>query len=174
MQTMISSSGGAFLSGFVAAWLYWEKEELRLNGACSPPTTLGLPRLPPAPAPPPARKHAPARLPPACCSATGMKWVEVKMRELGVSTHPDYKLAFMLDHLAMITVQHPKYGACGEAASVAVQFEQQRNTAADGRVFAGSRDVWQVQHDCCSASSLTSATPLPMDATRVAPVCRPV
>ncbi|PRW57513.1 Ubiquitin-like domain-containing CTD phosphatase [Chlorella sorokiniana] len=43
-------------------------------------------------------------------SATSMKWVEVKMRELGVSTHPDYKLSFMLDHLAMITVQHPKYG----------------------------------------------------------------
>ncbi|KAL4857255.1 Ubiquitin-like domain-containing CTD phosphatase 1 [Chlorella vulgaris] len=43
-------------------------------------------------------------------SATSMKWVEVKMRELGVSTHPDYKLAFMLDHRAMLTVQHPKYG----------------------------------------------------------------
>lgn len=29
-------------------------------------------------------------------SATSMKWVEVKMRELGVSCHPDYKLSFML------------------------------------------------------------------------------
>ncbi|EFN54831.1 hypothetical protein CHLNCDRAFT_134850 [Chlorella variabilis] len=43
-------------------------------------------------------------------SATSMKWVEVKMRELGVSTHPDYKLTCMLDHRAMLTVQHPKYG----------------------------------------------------------------
>jgi ubiquitin-like domain-containing CTD phosphatase 1 len=42
-----------------------------------------------------------------------MKWIEVKMRELGVSSHPHYKLSFMLDHLAMITVQHPKYGTCG-------------------------------------------------------------
>ena len=24
-------------------------------------------------------------------SATSMKWIDVKMRELGVSTHPDYK-----------------------------------------------------------------------------------
>ena len=43
-------------------------------------------------------------------SATSMKWVEVKMRELGVTTHPDYKVAFMLDHRAMITVQTQRYG----------------------------------------------------------------
>ena len=39
-----------------------------------------------------------------------MKWVEVKMRELGVTTHPDYKVSFMLDHRAMITVQTERYG----------------------------------------------------------------
>ncbi|KAL4441219.1 hypothetical protein ABPG77_011456 [Micractinium sp. CCAP 211/92] len=43
-------------------------------------------------------------------SATSMKWVEVKMRELGVSTHPDYKVTAFMDHTAMLTVQHPKYG----------------------------------------------------------------
>ncbi|KAK9828309.1 hypothetical protein WJX74_008288 [Apatococcus lobatus] len=43
-------------------------------------------------------------------SATSMKWVEVKMRELGVTTHPDYKISFMLDHRAMITVQTERYG----------------------------------------------------------------
>ena len=37
---------------------------------------------------------------------------QVKMRELGVSTHPDYKLTCMLDHKAMITVQTEKYGEC--------------------------------------------------------------
>jgi ubiquitin-like domain-containing CTD phosphatase 1 len=37
-------------------------------------------------------------------SATSMKWVEVKMRELGVLSHPDYKVTFMLDFTAMITV----------------------------------------------------------------------
>lgn len=43
-------------------------------------------------------------------SATSMKWVEVKMRELGVSTHPDYRLTCMLDHKSMVTVQHDKHG----------------------------------------------------------------
>lgn len=35
-----------------------------------------------------------ARTPRPPRSATSMKWVEVKMRELGVSTHPDYKLTW--------------------------------------------------------------------------------
>ena len=34
-----------------------------------------------------------------------MKWVEVKMKELGVLGNADYKIAFMLDHAAMVTVQ---------------------------------------------------------------------
>jgi hypothetical protein len=48
----------------------------------------------------------------------GMNW-QVKMRELGVSTHPDYKLTCMLDHKAMITVQTEKYGECPTRAIVA-------------------------------------------------------
>ena len=43
-------------------------------------------------------------------SATSMKWVEVKMQQLGVLGHSDYKITFMLDHKAMITVQTEKYG----------------------------------------------------------------
>lgn len=43
-------------------------------------------------------------------SATGMKWIEEKMKLLGVSTHPDYKILFYLDSLAMISVHTPKYG----------------------------------------------------------------
>ncbi|GJM92403.1 hypothetical protein PR202_ga08877 [Eleusine coracana subsp. coracana] len=38
-------------------------------------------------------------------SATGMKWVELKMGQLGVLTNPQYKITALLDHLAMITVQ---------------------------------------------------------------------
>ena len=34
----------------------------------------------------------------------------MKMKELGVSSHPDYKLCFMLDSSAMISVHTPKYG----------------------------------------------------------------
>lgn len=43
-------------------------------------------------------------------SATNMKWVEVKMQQLGVLGNPAYKITFMLDHKAMITVQTEKYG----------------------------------------------------------------
>ncbi|XP_044489355.1 ubiquitin-like domain-containing CTD phosphatase [Mangifera indica] len=38
-------------------------------------------------------------------SATSMKWVELKMGELGVLNNPNYKITALLDHLAMITVQ---------------------------------------------------------------------
>ncbi|XP_057306707.1 ubiquitin-like domain-containing CTD phosphatase 1 isoform X1 [Hydractinia symbiolongicarpus] len=43
-------------------------------------------------------------------SATGMKWIKAKMQELGVSNNGNYKLSFMLDSGAMITVHTEKYG----------------------------------------------------------------
>eukprot|EP00879_Flechtneria_rotunda_P027531 GHRR01029497.1.p1 GENE.GHRR01029497.1~~GHRR01029497.1.p1 ORF type:complete len:199 (+),score=47.63 GHRR01029497.1:240-836(+) len=43
-------------------------------------------------------------------SATSMKWVEVKMRELGVLGNSQYKIVCLLDHQAMVTVQTEKYG----------------------------------------------------------------
>ncbi|XP_062612130.1 ubiquitin-like domain-containing CTD phosphatase 1 [Saccostrea cucullata] len=43
-------------------------------------------------------------------SATGMDWVEVKMKELGVTSNPNYKICFMLDRPARISVHTPKYG----------------------------------------------------------------
>ncbi|XP_069693402.1 ubiquitin-like domain-containing CTD phosphatase 1 [Periplaneta americana] len=43
-------------------------------------------------------------------SATSMKWIEEKMKLLGVSTHSSYKVAFYLDSLAMISIFTPKYG----------------------------------------------------------------
>ncbi|XP_041049688.1 ubiquitin-like domain-containing CTD phosphatase 1 isoform X2 [Carcharodon carcharias] len=43
-------------------------------------------------------------------AATSMKWIEVKMKELGVTTHANYKITFMLDSAAMITVHTPKRG----------------------------------------------------------------
>lgn len=46
----------------------------------------------------------------AIWSATGMKWIEVKMRELGVSRNENYKIAFYLDSSAMISVYTDKYG----------------------------------------------------------------
>lgn len=38
-----------------------------------------------------------------------MKWIEAKMKELGVLSHPDYVIAFMLDDVAMISVHIEKY-----------------------------------------------------------------
>lgn len=43
-------------------------------------------------------------------SATGMKWIEEKMRVLGVTINPNYKIAFYLDSLAMISVHLPNHG----------------------------------------------------------------
>ncbi|KAG5888578.1 hypothetical protein JTB14_029875 [Gonioctena quinquepunctata] len=43
-------------------------------------------------------------------SATGMKWIEEKMKLLGVVSNPNYKIAFYMDSLAMISVHLPKYG----------------------------------------------------------------
>src|SRR5262249_1656483 len=43
-------------------------------------------------------------------SATSYKWIEVKMQEVGVSTNPNYKIAFYMDCAAMITVHVPQYG----------------------------------------------------------------
>jgi ubiquitin-like domain-containing CTD phosphatase 1 len=43
-------------------------------------------------------------------SATSMKWVEEKMKLLGVSSNPMYKISFYLDYLAMISVHSQKYG----------------------------------------------------------------
>ncbi|CAH1155357.1 unnamed protein product [Phaedon cochleariae] len=43
-------------------------------------------------------------------SATGMKWIEEKMKLLGVVSNPNYKIACYLDYLAMISVHIPKYG----------------------------------------------------------------
>ncbi|KAK9095934.1 hypothetical protein Sjap_021431 [Stephania japonica] len=43
-------------------------------------------------------------------SATSMKWVELKMGQLGVLNHPNYKITALLDHMAMITVQSDSRG----------------------------------------------------------------
>ncbi|CBI29735.3 unnamed protein product, partial [Vitis vinifera] len=43
-------------------------------------------------------------------SATSMKWVELKMGQLGVLNNPNYKITALLDHLAMITVHSDSRG----------------------------------------------------------------
>ena len=41
-----------------------------------------------------------------------MKWIEIKMRELGVSTHSGYKLTAFMDNTAMVTVHTAQRGDC--------------------------------------------------------------
>ncbi|KAG8368817.1 hypothetical protein BUALT_Bualt15G0086200 [Buddleja alternifolia] len=43
-------------------------------------------------------------------SATSMKWVELKMGQLGVLNNPNYKITALLDHSGMITVQSDTRG----------------------------------------------------------------
>eukprot|EP01134_Creolimax_fragrantissima_P003905 CFRG3905T1 len=43
-------------------------------------------------------------------SATSMSWIELKMKELGVLGNPNYKISFLLDNRAMITVDTTTHG----------------------------------------------------------------
>jgi ubiquitin-like domain-containing CTD phosphatase 1 len=44
-------------------------------------------------------------------SANSMKWMNVKMKALGVLDNENFKITFMLDYRAMLTVCTSKYGA---------------------------------------------------------------
>lgn len=39
-----------------------------------------------------------------------MKWVELKMGQLGVLNNPNYKITALLDHMAMVTVRSDARG----------------------------------------------------------------
>lgn len=43
-------------------------------------------------------------------SATGMSWIELKLRSFGCLVHPAYKIAALVDRGAMVTVDAPEYG----------------------------------------------------------------
>ena len=56
-------------------------------------------------------------------SATNMKWIEEKMKLLGCSNNPNYKLAFYLDSRAMISIQTEKYGIVDVSVAFIVTFD---------------------------------------------------
>ncbi|KAJ8429199.1 hypothetical protein Cgig2_032939 [Carnegiea gigantea] len=62
-------------------------------------------------------------------SATSMKWVELKMGQLGVLNNPNYKITALLDHLAMITVQSDSRGVfdCKPLGLIWAQFPEYYN-----------------------------------------------
>jgi ubiquitin-like domain-containing CTD phosphatase 1 len=43
-------------------------------------------------------------------SANSMKWMNVKMKALGVLDNDNFKVTFMLDYRSMLTVKTSKYG----------------------------------------------------------------
>lgn len=63
-------------------------------------------------------------------SATSMKWVELKMGQLGVLNNPNYKITALLDHLAMITVQSESRGIfdCKPLGLIWAQFPEHYNS----------------------------------------------
>eukprot|EP00850_Spirogloea_muscicola_P008781 SM000047S16920 [mRNA] locus=s47:790912:793248:- [translate_table: standard] len=62
-------------------------------------------------------------------SATSMKWVQVKMTELGVLSNPSYKITALMDHLAMITVHSGSHGVfdCKPLGVIWGQFPEHYN-----------------------------------------------
>lgn len=58
-------------------------------------------------------------------SATSIKWVDLKMRELGCLSHADYRIVCMLDAKAMLTVHSHRYGVynCKPLAFVWAKFD---------------------------------------------------
>lgn len=58
-----------------------------------------------------------------------MKWVELKMGQLGVLHNPNYKITALLDHLAMITVQSDSRGTfdCKPLGLIWAQFPEVYN-----------------------------------------------
>ncbi|OVA01548.1 Ubiquitin domain [Macleaya cordata] len=63
-------------------------------------------------------------------SATSMKWVELKMGQLGVLSNPNYKITALLDHIAMITVQSDSRGIfdCKPLGLIWAQFPEFYNS----------------------------------------------
>lgn len=69
-----------------------------------------------------------------------MKWIKVKMKELGVESNPNYKIAFYVDSLAMISVQTQQYGVVDVSQADVKHFINWKGTAI---VFNEQMKWWQ-------------------------------
>jgi len=49
----------------------------------------------------------------AIWSATSMGWIELKLKEMGITGNPNYNIVFCLDKTAMINAHSQKYGVYG-------------------------------------------------------------
>ncbi|XWS62838.1 hypothetical protein CRYUN_Cryun06bG0044800 [Craigia yunnanensis] len=74
-----------------------------------------------------------------------MKWVELKMGQLGVLNNPNYKITALLDHIAMITVQSDSNGIfdCKPLSLIWAQFLENGLTINPFRKAHANRDTDQ-------------------------------
>ncbi|KAL9669718.1 hypothetical protein QQ045_007266 [Rhodiola kirilowii] len=59
-------------------------------------------------------------------SATNLKWVQLKMEQLGVLNNPNYKITALMDHMAMITIHSESRGVfdCKPLGLIWAQFPE--------------------------------------------------
>uniref|UniRef100_A0A7N0TYQ4 protein-serine/threonine phosphatase n=1 Tax=Kalanchoe fedtschenkoi TaxID=63787 RepID=A0A7N0TYQ4_KALFE len=59
-------------------------------------------------------------------SATNLKWVQLKMDQLGVLSNPNYKITALMDHMAMITIHSDSRGVfdCKPLGLIWAQFPE--------------------------------------------------
>ena len=50
-------------------------------------------------------------------SATSMRWIEIKLRELGISNTPEYKISMLMDGTCMVAVNSSRKGTPNSASS---------------------------------------------------------
>lgn len=103
--------------------------------------------------------------PPASCSVHGCKRRLPAAPALlpggsQVSTHPDYKVTAFMDHTAMLTVQHPKYGEQGVQSAQSGRASQAPwASLGPGLGMAWNLESWEFVHfrelDAPSGSALS-------------------
>lgn len=71
-----------------------------------------------------------------------MKWIKAKMEELNVTGNSNYKICFMVDDLAMITVHAPKYSS--PSLRVRISAKQDRGPS-NLRCSVVTMDTTQIQ-----------------------------
>ena len=49
-------------------------------------------------------------------SATSMRWIEIKLRELGISNNPEYKISMLMDGTCMVAVNSSRKGTPNSAS----------------------------------------------------------
>lgn len=83
-----------------------------------------------------------------------MKWVELKMEQLGVLNNPNYKITALLDHLAMITVQSESRGIfdCKPLGLIWAHFPEVYSIFVHLPLYFNDRALYWHEKKYCSSS----------------------